>query len=85
MPIRILFAPNHPKPIMDVALALKPPQFELLVHDHGTPGYYEAAAEAEYYLGMTRNIDAKFFAAAKNMRLVQLLSSVHAEQCGEGV
>jgi phosphoglycerate dehydrogenase-like enzyme len=75
MGIKVLFAPNHPKPILDVALALKPPQLDLMIHDHGTPEYYAAAAEARYYMGMTRNIDAKFFAAAKHMRLVQLLSA----------
>jgi len=75
MAIKILFAPNHPKPILDVALALKPPEFDLMIHDNGTPEYYRAAAAADYYLGMTRNIDAEFFAAAKKMRLVQLLSA----------
>jgi len=75
MAIKVLFAPNHPKPILDAALALKPPQFELMIHDHGTPEYYKAAEEAEFYVGMTRNIDARFFAAAKKMRLVQLLSA----------
>jgi phosphoglycerate dehydrogenase-like enzyme len=75
MPVKILFAPNHPKPILDLALALKPPGFELMIHDNGTPGYYGAAAEADFYLGMTRNIDARFFEAAKKMRLVQLLSA----------
>ncbi len=75
MAVKILFAPNHPKPILDVALALKPPGFELLIHDNGTPGYYGAAGEADFYLGATRNIDAKFFEAAKKMRLVQLLSA----------
>ncbi len=75
MGIKVLFAPNHPKPILDVALALKPPGFDLMIHDHGTPEYYAAAAEAKYYMGMTRNIDAKFFTAAKHMRLVQLLSA----------
>jgi phosphoglycerate dehydrogenase-like enzyme len=75
MAVKILFAPHHPQPIMDVAMALKPPEFELLIHEHGTPEYYRAAEQAEYYCGMTRNIDAKFFAAAKKMRLVQLLSA----------
>jgi len=75
MAIKVLFAPNHPKPILDAALRLKPPQFDLMIHDHGTPEYYRAAEEAEFYVGMTRNIDAKFFAAAKKMRLVQLLSA----------
>lgn len=75
MAIKVLFAPHHPQPIMDVALALKPPQFELMIHDNGTPEYYRAAEEAEFYLGMTRNIDAKLFEAGKKLRLVQLLSA----------
>jgi len=75
MAVKVLFAPNHPKPILDVALALKPPGFDLMIHDHGTPEYYRAAEEADFYMGMTRSIDAKFFAAAKKMRLVQLLSA----------
>ena len=75
MAVKILFAPNHPKPILDLALALKPPEFDMMIHDNGTPEYYRAAEDAEYYLGMTRNIDAKFFAAAKKLRLVQLLSA----------
>jgi phosphoglycerate dehydrogenase-like enzyme len=75
MTVKILFAPNHPKPILDVALALKPPGFDLMIHDNGTPEYYRAAEEAEFYMGMTRNIDAKFFQAAKRMRMVQLLSA----------
>ena len=75
MAVKILFAPKHPKPILDVALALKPPAFELMIHDHGTPEYYRAAETADYYMGMTRNIDAQFFAAAKRMKLVQLLSA----------
>jgi phosphoglycerate dehydrogenase-like enzyme len=75
MAVKILFAPNHPKPILDVALALKPPAFELMIHDHGTPDYYRAAETADYYMGMTRNIDAQFFALAKKMKLVQLLSA----------
>lgn len=75
MAVKILFAPNHPKPILDVALSLKPPEFELMIHDNGTPGYYRAAEDADFYLGMTRNIDAKLFEAGKKMRLVQLLSA----------
>ena len=65
MATKILFSPHYPRPILDVAMALKPPGFDLLIHDNGTPDYYRAAAEAEFYLGMTRNIDAKFFEAAR--------------------
>ena len=74
MAVKILFAPNHPKPILDVALKLKPPGFDLLFHDHGAPEYYRAAADARYYLGMTRNIDARFFEAAKNMKTTAIRS-----------
>ena len=83
MAVKILFAPNHPKPILDVALALKPPAFELMIHDHGTPEYYRAAETADYYMGMTRNIDAQFFAAAKRMKLVQLLSARYDRDVSE--
>lgn len=75
MAVKILFAPNHPKDIMDVALSLKPPEFELMIHDNGTDGYYRDAAQADFYMGMTRNIDARLFEAGKKMRLVQLLSA----------
>ena len=61
MALKILFSPNHPKSILDVAMALKPPGFDLLIHDNGTPDYYRAAAEAEFYLGATRNIDAMIY------------------------
>src|SRR5262245_15552283 len=75
MAIKILFGPHHPKPILDIALALKPPGFDLVIHDNGTPEFYRAAEEADFYLGATRSLDAKFFAAAKKMRLVQLISA----------
>src|SRR5690606_17602435 len=75
MAVKILFSPHHPKPILDVALAMKPPGFELMIHDNGTPEHYRAAEEADYYLGMTRNIDAKQLEAGRKMRLVQLLSA----------
>lgn len=75
MAVKILFAPNHPKSILDIALSLKPPEFELMIHDNGTPEYYRAAEDADFYMGMTRNIDARLFEAGKKMRLVQLLSA----------
>lgn len=72
---KILFAPRQPEPILDMARALTPPGFELVVVDSGTPEFYEAAADAEYYLGLARHIGGEFFRAAPNMRLVQLLSA----------
>jgi hypothetical protein len=42
MPSKILFGPDHPKPTLDIALALKPPGFDLVIHDNGTPEFYRA-------------------------------------------
>ena len=75
MAVKILFAPNHPKPILDVALALKPPGFDLVIHDNGTPEYYRAIEDAEYYLGLARRMGGEFFRSAPNLKLVQLLSA----------
>src|SRR5207249_6417341 len=36
---------------------------------------YAAAAEAEYYLGLARQMGGEFFRAAPKLRLVQLLSA----------
>ncbi|MEK7386779.1 MAG: 2-hydroxyacid dehydrogenase, partial [candidate division NC10 bacterium] len=38
-------------------------------------GFYQAAAEAEYYLGLARQMGGEFFRAAPKLRLVQLLSA----------
>ena len=72
---KILFAPSQPGPIMDIARKLTPPGFELVVADFDTPGFYEAAADAEYYMGLGRRIGGEFFRAAPNLKLVQLLSA----------
>jgi phosphoglycerate dehydrogenase-like enzyme len=60
---------------MELARALTPPGFELVVADVGTPGFYEAAAAAEYYLGLARRMGGEFFRSAPRLRLVQLLSA----------
>jgi phosphoglycerate dehydrogenase-like enzyme len=75
MAARILFAPSQPQAILDVARSLTPPGFELVVADVGTPAFYEAAADAEYYLGLPRQMGGEFFRAAPKLRLVQLLSA----------
>ena len=72
---KILFAPRQPDVILDIARSLTPPGFELLVVDSGMPEFYEAAAAAEYYLGLARHIGGEFFRAAPKLRLVQLLSA----------
>jgi glyoxylate reductase/D-3-phosphoglycerate dehydrogenase len=75
MPTRILFCPSQPDVVLDIARELTPPGFELVVADPGTPKFYEAAADAEYYLGLARQMGGEFFRAAPRLRLVQLLSA----------
>jgi phosphoglycerate dehydrogenase-like enzyme len=75
MATKILFAPSQPQPVMDIARSLTPAGFELVVADIGTPEFYQAAADAEYYLGLARQMGGEFFRAAPKMRLVQLLSA----------
>src|ERR1051325_10211071 len=43
--------------------------------DLDTPEFYEAAAQAEYYLGFARRMGNDFFRAAPNLKLVQLTSA----------
>jgi phosphoglycerate dehydrogenase-like enzyme len=75
MPSKILFCPTQPKVIMDMVRALTPPGFELVPADVETPQFYEAAADAEYYLGFARRMGSEFFRAAPKLKLVQLTSA----------
>jgi phosphoglycerate dehydrogenase-like enzyme len=72
---KILFAPSQSNEVLDIARSLTPPGFELVIADHGTPAFYEAAADAEYYLGLARQMGGEFFRAAPRLKLVQLLSA----------
>jgi len=70
MAAKILLAPRQVDEILDIARSLTPPGFELVVADVGTPAFYEAAAEAEYYLGFARQMGGEFFRAMPKLRLV---------------
>src|SRR6266508_1280273 len=72
MAAKILFAPRQPQVVFDIARSLMPPGFELVVGDPGTPEFYQAAADAGYYLGLARQMGGEFFRAAPKLRLVQL-------------
>ncbi len=72
---KILFAPKQSDVILDIARSLTPAGFELVVVDPGTPEFYKAAADAEFYMGLARSIGNEFFRAAPKLRLVQLLSA----------
>jgi phosphoglycerate dehydrogenase-like enzyme len=75
MASRILFCPRQSEVIVDIARSLTPPGFELVVVDPGTPEFYQAAADAEYYLGLARQMGGEFFRSTPKLKLVQLLSA----------
>jgi len=75
MATRILFAPRQSDAVMEIARSLTPAGFELLIADFGTPEFYAGAGQAEYYLGLARQMGGEFFRAAPNLKLVQLLSA----------
>ncbi len=74
-PTKILFAPRQDPVITDIAKSLTPPGFELVMADFGTPEFVNAAAEAEYFMGLARNMGGEFFRSAPKLKLVQLLSA----------
>jgi glyoxylate reductase/D-3-phosphoglycerate dehydrogenase len=75
MASKILFCPKQPPVIMELVHKLTPAGFELIPADVDTPEFYEAAAQAEYYLGFARRMGNEFFRAAPNLKLVQLTSA----------
>ena len=74
-PTKILFAPKQDASVTEMARSLTPPGFELIMADFGTPEFINAAAEAEYFLGLARNMGGEFFRSAPKLKLVQLLSA----------
>jgi phosphoglycerate dehydrogenase-like enzyme len=72
---KILFAPKQDRVVTDIARSLRPPGFELVTADFGTPEFYAAAADAEYFLGLARTMGTEFFRSAPKLKLVQLLSA----------
>ena len=72
---KILFAPKQDPVVMEIARSLTPPGFDLVEVDFGTPQFIEAAADAEFYMGLARNMGGEFFRSAPKLKLVQLLSA----------
>jgi phosphoglycerate dehydrogenase-like enzyme len=72
---KILFAPKQPPVIIEMAKAMTPAGYELVMADPGTPEFIQAAGDAEYYLGLARRMGGEFFRSAPNLKLVQLLSA----------
>jgi phosphoglycerate dehydrogenase-like enzyme len=75
MAAKILFAPRQSDAVLEIARSLTPAGFELLIAEFGTPEFYAAAGQAEYYLGLARQMGGEFFRSAPNLKLVQLLSA----------
>src|SRR6267378_249299 len=71
-----ILTPPQPAPVMEIARELLPPGMELVVADPGKPEFYDAAVDAEYYLGSPRSgIGNEFFRAAPKLKLIQLTSA----------
>lgn len=71
-----ILTPQQQGPVMDIARELLPPGMELVVVDPAKSEFYDAAADAEYYLGSPRfGIGNEFFRAAPKLKLVQLTSA----------
>ena len=85
--IKIL-TPAQPAPVMEIARELLPPGMELIVAEPGKPEFYDAAADAEYYLGSPRmGIGNEFFRAApkeNQERLIRALGGQPVNGDGAG-
>jgi phosphoglycerate dehydrogenase-like enzyme len=75
MATKILFSPNQPDEILNIARTMTPPGYELVVADVGTPKFYDVAPEIEYFMGLSRGIGGEFFRSTPKLKLVQLLSA----------
>jgi len=71
-----ILTPPQAAPVMEIARELLPAGMELVVADPTKPEFYDAAADADYYLGSPRfGIGNEFFRAAPKLKLVQLTSA----------
>jgi len=54
MATKILFSPTQSAEVLEIARTLTPPGFELTIADPGTPAFYQAAGDAEFFMGLAR-------------------------------
>jgi phosphoglycerate dehydrogenase-like enzyme len=65
-----------PKALIDLARAMLPPGYELVVADRQAPGYLDLMKDAEFWMGFARaGMDREFFDASPKLKLVQLVSA----------
>ena len=75
MTARIVFVTDFPD-AADAARDMVPPEFDFVVTPARSPEYIEAMRSAEYLVGFVDMlVDDDLFAAAPNLKLVQLLSA----------
>src|SRR5262252_1992746 len=73
---KIIFAPKMPDPIMDLARAMVPTGYEMIVSEHDDPNFLKHVEGAEYYIGFPRaGMSDAFFKAGAKLKLVQLISA----------
>src|SRR5215831_19104722 len=73
---KIIFAPKMPDPIMDLARAMVPAGYEMVVSEHDDPNFLKHVEGAEYYIGFPRaGMSDAFFKAGAKLKLVQLISA----------
>jgi phosphoglycerate dehydrogenase-like enzyme len=76
VPIRIVFSPIMPAPIMDVARELLPRGYELVPCARGSAEFPAAMKDASYFMGFAREaMGAEFYRMAPKLRMVQLISA----------
>jgi phosphoglycerate dehydrogenase-like enzyme len=74
--IKIVFSPQLPTVIMDIARAMLPEGYELQVVDQSAPDFLAAMQDAEYFMGFARaSLGSEFYRAAPKLKLVQLISA----------
>ncbi len=76
MAIKIVLSPKLPVPLVETARAIMPPGYEIQVIDQGTPEFFDAVEDAEYFVGFARmSLGSEFYRAAPRLKLVQLISA----------
>ena len=76
MATKIVLSPKLPAALVETARSIMPPGYELQVIDQGTPEFFDAVEDAEYFVGFARtSLGSDFYRAAPRLKLVQLISA----------
>lgn len=73
---KIVFSPPLPGVIMESAKGMVPAGFDLEIIEESDPQFLAKMADADYFIGFARDqLNAEFYRAAPNLKLVQLISA----------